>query len=327
PVDRLQADLTTQQSQQKGANYSLKNDPPRIIFSNRPATLVLIDGQPVLRALPETGLQRVVNTRALMLFDQNSNTYYLYLLNGWAQAPSPEGPWSAADRPPRTLDKAKNYLVASHQVDLNNNDTGRTDFGHRRGRAIRASGKMESLRQRVKDGTFPTIYVSTVPAELLICQGQPQFQQLQGTGLLYVTNTGDRILLDTSTQDIYILISGRWFRSKSLEGPWQYIAGKDLPSDFAKIPEGHAEASVLASTPGTPAAQEALIANNIPQTACIKRAETHLTVSYDGEPQFKPIEGTTLEYAVNSEIPVIEVASNNYCAVQNGVWFTADAPV
>ena len=57
--------------------------------------------------------------------------------------------------------------------------------------------------------------------------------------------------------------------------------------------------STLASVPGTPQAQEALIANSIPQTASITRSEAELNVKYDGEAVFVPIQGTSMSYAQN----------------------------
>ena len=327
-LDRLEAELATTQAEKTGARYDLKNDPPKIIFSSRPAVLVSIDGQPVLRPLAESGLQRVINTRALIVFDQKKATYYLYLMDGWVESSSAEGPWSYAKHPPHNLNTVKDKLAASNQVDLlsGNESAGPDQADAENDDSTTGVDGSEPLKNRLKDGTFPTIYVSTVPTELLIAQGEPQFKPVDGTALLYVTNTGDHIFLNTASQDYYALISGRWFKAKSMGGTWQYVAGKELPADFAKIPEGHPQASVLASTPGTPAAKEALISNDIPQTATITRSEAQLTVNYDGEPQFKPIEGTALRYAVNSRTPVIEVASNGYFAVENGVWFRASGP-
>jgi len=70
-LDRLEADLAIQQQAERHASgYELKNVPPRIIISDSPAILVLIDGQPVLRPAGQGDLQRVINTRALMLFER-----------------------------------------------------------------------------------------------------------------------------------------------------------------------------------------------------------------------------------------------------------------
>jgi uncharacterized membrane protein YgcG len=111
-----------------------------------------------------------------------------------------------------------------------------------------------------------------------------------------------------------------------LTGPWTHVAGNQLPADFAKISPQDPKANVLVSVPGTPQAREAEIAATIPQTASVARAKATVAVVYDGTPKFVPITGTSLQYAVNTGTPVIEVDSNHYYAVANGVWFTASVP-
>ena len=173
----------------------------------------------------------------------------------------------------------------------------------------------------------PTVYVSTTPAELLQSQGQPDLVPIPGTQLLYVKNTADSIFVYTANQNYYVLITGRWFSSTSMNGPWQFVAGASLPPDFAKIPVDSPKANALVSVPGTPQAKEALIENQIPQTATITRSQANLTVSYDGDPKFKSIQDTSLKYAENTATPVIEVTDSSFYAVQNGVWFTSTADV
>ena len=73
---------------------------------------------------------------------------------------------------------------------------------------------------------------------------------------------------------------------------------KSLPKGFAEIPENSPKAGVLVSVAGTAPAKEALIANAIPQTATITRSQAQLEVKYDGDPQFKDIEGTSLQYGI-----------------------------
>src|SRR6185369_14541607 len=105
-----------------------------------------------------------------------------------------------------------------------------------------------------------------------------------------------------------------------------YIPKQQIPAEFAKIPVNSPMAKVLASVPGTPQSDEALIANSIPQTATITRSEAKLTVVYDGEPAFVPIEGTSMQYARNTSVPVIRVGDNKYYSVEAGVWFVAASP-
>jgi hypothetical protein len=116
----------------------------------------------------------------------------------------------------------------------------------------------QSLKQAYEEGQAPTVYVRTVPTELLLSQGPPQFTPIVGTSLLYVENSGNDIFMDNFTQSFYALVSGRWFTSNSLQnGPWFYVPPADLPSDFAEIPAYSPKANVLVSVPGTPQANEA----------------------------------------------------------------------
>ena len=99
--------------------------------------------------------------------------------------------------------------------------------------------------------------------------------------------------MDTANNQYYLLISGRWFRAGSLIGPWSYVAGNELPSDFHRIPPSSPAGQVLAAVAGTPQAKEAVIANSIPQTALIpRRGGPTFTPTFDGTPQLRPIEGT-----------------------------------
>jgi hypothetical protein len=86
--------------------------------------------------------------------------------------------------------------------------------------------------------------------------------------------------------------------------------------------------NVKASVPGTPQAQEAAIANQVPQTATVQLStQLNPQPNYDGAPVMQPIEGTTLQYVSNSSTPVIMVNASSYYAVQNGIWFTGSSVI
>jgi hypothetical protein len=145
---------------------------------------------------------------------------------------------------------------------------------------------------------------------------------------MVVTNTDSALFKHLTTERYYVLISGRWFIGTSLDGPWSYTHGKELPEDFLKIPRDGPKANVLVSVPGTPEAREAVIANSVPQTAAVKISEAKLTLAYDGPPNFKAVEGVKgLMYATNCTLPVLRVDGDKSCwCVDNGVWFTAKSP-
>ena len=80
-----------------------------------------------------------------------------------------------------------------------------------------------------------------------------------------------------------------------------------------------------AAVPQTPQAQEAVIANDIPQTATVSRTRASFTPLINGTPDLKPVPDTPLMYVVNSPTPIIMVSQYTWYAVQNGVWFTASS--
>ena len=311
-LDRMEAALAASDSELAGVEaLQVNNDPPNVIFTTKPSLLVLVDGPPKFRDIFGTNLELVLNTQATILLDTSKKEYYLNVMDGWLRATDlVAGPWTYVSKIPDDMKEISKGIQERQQAKAPE-DT-----------------RPPSLKQAEKEDKIPAIYVSVGPSELLVTEGPPKFELIPETGLEYVKNTSANIFRETSSLDYYILLAGRWFRSKSLEhGPWEFVDGKSLPEKFARIPESSPKAGVLVSVPGTGPAKEALIANAIPQTATITRNQAQLLVKYDGEPQFKNIEGTTLQYAVNTATPVIRVDDKNYYAVENAVWFVGAAPV
>ena len=303
-LERLQADLAVTHAISPTRGLPVSNAPPRIIVSYTPALLVLVDGEPALRAFAGTNFLRVINTRALILLDQSSGTYHLYAAGYWYDASDIQGPWTRKLFAGPELDRAKDIAEKSGAVTLMANDAVKKAYGD----------------------SVPTIYVSLKPAALVHLKGQPQLQPIANTALLEVTNTSDDVFLNTGDQNYYVRLTGRWFKSPSLNGPWTFVAANALPPAFAQIPPQHPKADVLASVAGTTQAREAQIANGVPQTATVQRSQATLDLKYDGPAKFVPIEGTSLSYAQNTPIPVIMVGPSSYYALQNAVWFVANDP-
>jgi hypothetical protein len=301
-LNRLETSLHASQTF-AATPVAVNNTPPAIIVSYGPAILVPIDGTPVIKPIAGTRFERVINTQAMLARARFGATWYLHVYDGWLSAPAFGGPWTRALTPPVGLDDAADNLAAQKLVDL-----------------LRASNATPppSLANGV-----PAIYVTQSPTELIIFKGQPNFVPVTGTSLLWASNTAADAFIDTVDNSYYVLISGRWYRARSLSGPWTFVAANALPADFAKIPKDSPAGAVLASVAGTPQAQEALIANSIPQSATISLASPPtFTPSFDGVPQYGQIQGTTLQYVVNSSTPIIASGASFY-AVQAGVWFTA----
>ena len=119
---------------------------------------------------------------------------------------------------------------------------------------------------------------------------------------------------------MYYLVSGRWFTAPDFKGPWTF-ATPNLPEDFKRIPREHPRSHVLASVPGTRQAFEAVLLAQVPQTARVSRARVAPPEAvYQGEPQFQPIEHTSVARAVNTDKDILKVGDLYYMCV-DGVWF------
>ena len=292
----------------KPPTVAVQNTPPKVFISYSPAILVPIDGAPAIKPVPNSaGFQRVVNTKAAIFQASLGLGYYIHVYDGWLFANTLAGPWTAAGTVPAGLNTEALQLAKAGVVDLLD------------------GGPKASPKPSLANGV-PTVITSQVPSELIVFNGQPDFVPINGTQLLWATNTTSDVFVNTVSSDYFILASGRWFTSASLNGPWNFIASTALPPDFARIPPGSRASAVLPTVAGTPQAQEAVIENSIPQTATVKRVNgPQLTPNFDGAPQYTPIDGTPLSYVSNASVPLIQVAPNAYYAVQAGVWFTAPA--
>jgi hypothetical protein len=306
-LDRLQASFEVSGSAGKGNSVQVKNTPPRIIFTTKLSVLVLVDGKPVLREIKGSELRQVINTGVMMVAEKSGGPFYLWLSDCWVQAPSLDGPWSAAAGHTAELATVKKDLAAGKKVDLLENIS-------------------PDIKKSMQGGQLPDLYVSTVPARLIQTKGAPDLEDIPGTALRYAANSNDIIIFDMTGLRYYVLIDGRWYQTISREnGPWTYTAGTDLPPDFARIPPWNPAGRALYAVPGTPQAKQAVVEATTPHTQTISKSANAL-VTYDGQPQFSPISGTTLRYAVNSSLPVIRIDDKNYYTVQSGVWFYSTTP-
>jgi hypothetical protein len=300
-LTRLRASL---QPAELGPEADYRNDPPKIVVENRPAILLLLDGQPKLQAIGQSGLQRVANTAMPVIFDSKNKEYWLYGSSIWFTTRDLlHGEWKASDKAPSQ--------IADLVKDKDTLEEAQSDAGKAASAAQLRTAK---------------IVVATEPTELIVTEGAPKYSPLLGGELLYVANSDSDIFLEVATQRTFVLISGRWFAARSMQGPWTFVAPDALPKAFANVPENSPKANVLAFVPGTDRAKDALMDNVIPQTAEVSRRDaTKVDVQYDGAPKFAPIPDTSLAYAENTPSQVIR-ADGKYFACDEGVWYSAPSP-
>jgi hypothetical protein len=276
---------------EKAVAEDFKHDPPKIIIKYDPAVLIIVDGEPFLEKIEGSKLKQVGNTPSLMVYDSKAKKYYLNGGQIWMVASNVKGPWSEVKNVPNEVAK----LTPEEE-------------------------EPEDPEEKTDD-RIPEIIVTSESVELIVIDGAPKFSSVAGGDILYVDNTESDVLLETKTQKYFVLLSGRWYSSKSLdEGPWTFVPPDELPESFAKIPEESINGHLLPHVAGTEQAQEAVIDNQIPQTSAIDRNDKSLKVEYDGRPKFEEVEGADLEYAVNTSSAVFKVEKMYYCC-NEAVWY------
>src|SRR3954469_20205188 len=352
-IERLQASLASADAERSHTD-GLKNDPPRIMFAEQLAVLLMYDGEPRLEPVPNTGLQLVVNTPFGVVKDTASGTYWLGAReNLWDSATAPRGPGRAGGTPPAEILKhaqAGDSLIAQADIPTTRPDTlfaadssaavpttpsptslradgaaarvdtsaSRSDSAARTAAASTTAAATTAVDSAALSA--PVIVTATEPTELVVTQGPPTWKTTAGGKLLYVRNTERQWIRKKEGRDNYPRIAGRWFKTPSLQEPWPFPRPDSLPAVFQEIPAESPIGGVRSSIALTVEAQDALLDLEIPQTTAVQRSQATLAVKYDGEPKFTPIPGTSVAYATNTASQVLQVGGAFY-ACDNAVWF------
>jgi hypothetical protein len=254
-----------------------------------------MDGDPVMREIENSSFQAVINTPYPLIYDGKRYYYLNAARDVWYKARKVTGPWEFDARPPTDIVGMVDQEEAG-----------------------------EAAEEKITAGNAPEIVVSTEPAELIVSEGEPDFEPLVDD-LLVLKNSQSDIFMHVSAQDYYIVLSGRWFRAKSLQGPWAFNSSDKLPDAFNDIPIDSRQADSRVYVAGTDEAREAVMDAQIPQTAAVEKGSVDIEVSYDGEPRFDGIEGTSLAYAINTASTVLKSGSNYYL-VEDAVWYLSSSP-
>lgn len=271
--------------------------PPKIYYSAEPAILVIFMGDPRIKpvATGKTDLQFVLNTNWDLLQDTASGKYYLLNGDTWLSSTDVlKGPWTAATELPAsfsTLPADENWAEVR--------------------KAIPAKPV----------ANVPKVFTSIEPAELIVTDGAPKFEEIPGTKLARVGNTQSVLFRDSAGGKFYLLDAGRWFSASELSGPWA-AATKNLPADFADIPDDNPAEFVKASVPDSDDAKDAVLLASVPDSIVVKRDVKPVEVTYSGEPRFVAISGTGVQFAMNTPQRVFRVDNGYYCC-DEGVWFQA----
>jgi hypothetical protein len=169
-LDRVLASLAVVEDEQALAE-GLKTDPPVILYSDEPAVLIQIDGEPRYRSIEDDKLKKVVNTPYTIVRDPKKKTYYLDGGIEWYTADKFMGPWTVTKKPPKKV------------------------------RKLRSDAAQLAADQQKKDAdgyVAPRVIIAVEPSELVVTDGEAEYAPVDGTTALYVTNAETDILLDVA---------------------------------------------------------------------------------------------------------------------------------
>ena len=226
PARKLPADMS-KVAQDKQWNALKKIIPPSakagevtpvVFYSDKPAEVILFDGQPAYAQIPDTQLQYAKNTNSVVfVYTPTQQFYYLTAGRWFSTNDLQNGPWSYA-----TADLPPDFAKIPHSSPAS---------------AILASVPgTDEAKDAVLLAQVPTT-MTIKPAEAqtkvkVEYAGEPKFEPIKGTSMAYATNTSDKVI---KAGDVYYLcLQGVWFMSPNAQGPWTTCTS--VPQEIYTIP-------------------------------------------------------------------------------------------
>ncbi|MCW5966624.1 MAG: hypothetical protein KIT83_21480 [Bryobacterales bacterium] len=280
-------------------SVAISSDTPRIFVSRTPAILLQFDGPPMWLPVEGTKLSMGVNTNWDSFYDNKSTFYYLLAGDLWlASHDIYAGEWVI----PKSLPKEIKHVPHTPDFEL----------------------VWKNLPYKPNpDRSIPKVFFTEQAAELVLLEGDPVLEPIDGLELAWVRNTASDLFYHTGEKRYYLVIAGRWFTAAKPEDYWR--SATTLPDALSRIPEDHPRGHVLAHVPGTARAEQEALWSQVPQLAKVKRREASVQIAFAGKPQYVPIDGTALLWVPNATLPVVAHAGTLY-ACHHAVWFRASQP-
>lgn len=175
---------------------------PEIVVTTEQSELIVTDGPAAFVPLVDD-LLVLQNSNDDVFMHVSSQKFYIVLAGRWYQSDSLTGPW--AYQPADDLPKAfANIPRDSNQADSR----------------VYVAGT-EEARDAVLDAQVPqTAAVKRGEVDLEVkYDGEPVYQPVDGTDLVYIQNTGSTVLVSGGLY--YLVEEGVWYVSASPNGPWQ----------------------------------------------------------------------------------------------------------
>ncbi len=190
---------------------------PDVFYSDKPAEIILFDGQPVYAQIPDTQLEYATNTNSVVFVYKPTQQFYYLTAGRWFSAADLQGPWTYAT-PNLPADFAK--IPPSSPASAILTTVPGTD-----------EAKDAVLLAQVP--TTMTIKPNEAQAKVKVgYAGEPKFEPIKGTSMQYATNTQDKVIELEGTY--YLCLQGVWFMAPTPTGQWTTCMS--VPQEIYTIP-------------------------------------------------------------------------------------------
>jgi hypothetical protein len=190
---------------------------PAVFYSDKPAEIILFDGQPVYAQIPDTQLTYATNTDSVVFVYTPTQQFYYLTAGRWFSANDLEGPWTYA-APDLPADFAKIPPSSPASAIL---------------ASVPGTDEAKDAVLLAQVPTTMTVKPTEAQAEVKVeYGGDPKFEPIKGTSMSYATNTQDKVI---KVGDVYYLcLQGVWFMSPNPQGPW--TTATSVPQEIYTIP-------------------------------------------------------------------------------------------
>src|SRR5438552_1930453 len=190
---------------------------PAVFYSNKPAEIILFDGQPGYAQIPDTQLEYATNTNSVVFVFTPTQQFYYLTAGRWFSAMDLQGPWTYAT-PDLPADFGKIPLNSPASAIL---------------ASVPGTDEAKDAVLLAQVPTTMTVKPAEAQAKVKVeYGGDPKFEPIKGTSMSYATNTQDKVI---KVGDVYYLcLQGVWFMSANAQGPW--TTATSVPQEIYTIP-------------------------------------------------------------------------------------------
>jgi hypothetical protein len=210
-IAALAPEIEEDESEEEAGEVTL----PAILVVTEPSELIVSDGRPEFAPLAGGELLYMSNTDSDVVMEIETQQHFVLLSGRWFAGPSMDGPWTfvAPDQLPESFLAIETDSEVAH---------------------LRAwVAGTEEAEEAVLDAQIPqTAAIRRDSTTEVTWDGEPQFEQIEGTRLSYAVNTPDQVLEHGGRY--YAVSEAVWYESESPTGPWSVAT--EVPSEIYNQP-------------------------------------------------------------------------------------------